>query len=370
MGLTEEFVKAQKEISADGYEMSFGEIINLYRDEELVINPNYQRLFRWDIKRQSRFIESILLSIPVPPIFVFQGDDGVWELIDGLQRISTILKFTGYLKDESGQVVEPSVLTKTNFLPSLEGKQWKPSPLYPDDGIGAALQLQIKRARLRVEILRRESDVNIKYEVFQRLNTGGAILEEQEVRNCTGYMLNPEFQDWIISLSENEDFRITTDQTKNALEKQYGVELVLRFLSFRLFQYRSSLDVHEYLDESLRFLASSDNFNYKGEAFVFDQTFSMLNRALGKDAFKKWNGIKFSGKFLMSVYEVVVSGVSKNLETLLTLSEEEQNQFVRAKAKSLWEDRVFQKNSGAGVRGTTRLLNLLPMAKDFFKYEN
>lgn len=71
MALIEEVQMARQDIVTDGYEMSLGEVINLYKDKELVIDPVFQRLFRWDDQRKTRFVESLLLGIPVPPIFVF-----------------------------------------------------------------------------------------------------------------------------------------------------------------------------------------------------------------------------------------------------------------------------------------------------------
>ena len=102
MALEQEITAARKEIVADGYDMSIGELVNLYRDNELQINPAYQRLFRWPATTKTRFIESILLGLPLPPIFVFQQTSGVWELIDGLQRLSTVLEFVGILKNSEG----------------------------------------------------------------------------------------------------------------------------------------------------------------------------------------------------------------------------------------------------------------------------
>lgn len=87
MSLEDQILAARREIKPDGYDMSVGEIMNLYRNKELVINPAYQRLFRWKPLQKTRFIESLLLGIPIPPIFVFQSELGVWELIDGLQRM-------------------------------------------------------------------------------------------------------------------------------------------------------------------------------------------------------------------------------------------------------------------------------------------
>lgn len=80
------------------------------------------------------------------------------------------------------------------MLPSLAGKRWEDSDQLTSDGIGKTQQLQIKRARLRVEILKMESHPHAKFELFQRINTGGSQLSEQEVRNCTAIMLNRQFR--------------------------------------------------------------------------------------------------------------------------------------------------------------------------------
>src|SRR5688572_7278147 len=120
MPLEDEVQKSRKEITTDGYEMSLGEIMSLYSSKELIINPQYQRYFRWDISQKTKFIESILLGIPLPAIFVYQSEQGVWELVDGLQRISTILEFTGLLRQEDNDALyTPSTMEGTKMLPSL-----------------------------------------------------------------------------------------------------------------------------------------------------------------------------------------------------------------------------------------------------------
>ena len=365
MGLKEEIRDARTEIISDGYEMSIGEIINLYRDEEIVVSPEFQRLFRWDDSRKTRFIESLLLGIPIPPIFVYQQrDTGVWELIDGLQRLSTILEFVGILRDADGNQSPASELEETTFLPSLAGRTWDDSSESRDNGIGRAQQLQIKRARLRVEILQSESDPKAKYELFRRLNTGGAQLSRQEVRNCIAVMLNKSFYRWLSSLAGNADFLSTIDQTTTALKKQSATELALRFLAFRSVPYQNGLDVHEYLDEALMTMATDNRFDTNAEEAVFTQTFQLLRSAMRNQAFKKWDGIEFKGKFLMSVFEVVATGVSKNLPAIQ--DHPTPDEFVVTRCKALWEETTFLENSGAGVRGTTRLANLLPIADSFF----
>ena len=121
--LLNELSNERKTIKTDSYEMSIGEIISLYTDGDIKLNPAYQRLFRWDDEHKTRFIESILIGIPIPQIFVAQKEDGKWDIVDGLQRISTILQLVGVLPDK-----EPLVLMATKYLPSLEGVTWKTMP--------------------------------------------------------------------------------------------------------------------------------------------------------------------------------------------------------------------------------------------------
>jgi hypothetical protein len=367
MALTDEIQAARKKVVTDGYEMSLGEIINLYKDGELTIDPVFQRLFRWEDERKTRFIESLILGIPVPPIFVSQGENGVWELIDGLQRLSTVLQLTGDLKGEQAGDLGPLILNGTRFLPSLDGKRWKDSSKNAGDGIGQTLQIEIKRARMRVEILKTESNIDAKFELFQRLNTGGAALTEQEVRNSIAVSLNRDFYNWLIECSNEKAFVRTTDQTARALDNQAGVELALRFLAFRFVPYQAGLDVHEYLDDALMKMATDPTFDMDAERKVFTKTFEFLDEALGESAFKRWNGRAFSGKFLMSVFEVVATGVSYNVGKLQKLGSQERNKFLRHAAQGLWNNSIFAQNSGAGVRGTTRLSRLLPIAADLLK---
>lgn len=367
MPLDQEIAEARKEIVADGYDMSVGEIMNLYRDHELIINPSFQRLFRWTDSQKTRFIESLLLGIPIPPIFVVQDEGGIWELIDGLQRLSTILEFTGLLRQEDGTVAPPSTLGGTIFLPSLAGKKWEAAEGV-NDGIGKEQQLQIKRARLRLEILKKESDPKAKFELFQRLNSGGANLTPQEVRNSVAVMIDPTFYTWLVEQANEPSFIATTSQTQAALDQQAGVELALRYFAFRSIPYVAGLDVHEYLDTSLEKLAGNATYSRADEQAVFSKTFGWLNAVMGAKAFKKWNAATndFTGKFLMSAFEVIAVGIAANHAAIDAMDDATRHAFLTQRAKDLWTDPVFNANSGAGVRGTTRLANLLPMGPNFF----
>ena len=367
MSLENEIKDARQTVVTDGYDMSIGEVINLYKNDELVIAPAFQRLFRWDDERKTRFIESIILGIPFPPIFVHQDTEGVWELIDGLQRVSTILQLTGDLKGERADQLGPLVLNGTKFLPSLSGKRWTESAEGAGDGLGTPIQLAIKRSRVRVEILQAGSSQTAKYELFQRLNTGGADLSPQEVRNSIAVSINKDFFDWLVQLSNYPPFIATTRQTESAPESQAGVELALRFISFRNIPYQSGMDVHEYLDDALLSLASDNGFDKNAEEAAFKKTFDFLNAALETKAFQRWDGQNFSGKFLMSIFEVLAIGLSKNLSAYEQMGDPVRNQAIKEKSQSLISVPVFVENSGAGVRGTTRLSKLLPVAEELIK---
>ena len=105
MSLQDEINDKVGKIFRDSYQMSIGELINLYKDGEMDIHPEFQRVFRWSDYQKTRLIESIMLNIPIPSIFVNQNEDGVWDIIDGVQRLSTIFQFVGICKDENDKLI-------------------------------------------------------------------------------------------------------------------------------------------------------------------------------------------------------------------------------------------------------------------------
>jgi hypothetical protein len=89
--------KQVKQIQTSSLDLSFNELLDMYSNEELIIVPDYQRAFRWSPGKESRFIESLILGMPIPPVFVIELEDGKYELIDGLQRLSSYFHFRGAL---------------------------------------------------------------------------------------------------------------------------------------------------------------------------------------------------------------------------------------------------------------------------------
>jgi hypothetical protein len=145
---------------------------------------------------------------------VFERENGNWELIDGLQRISTILEFMGKLRRPDGGMEPPSVLEATKYLPSLHNAVWERSdgvqdlPLEDQKEIDKTQQLSVRRARIGVEILKRPSDDQTKFDLFQRLNAGGTQANPQELRNCIILMVNGDYYRAVKSLPNNTPFKV------------------------------------------------------------------------------------------------------------------------------------------------------------------
>lgn len=192
--LREEIETAKRNVSTDVLQISLGEVASMYQAGELNIIPEFQRLFRWGPQKKSDFIESLLIGIPVPPAFAYENADATWELIDGLQRISTVLEFMGVLRspDEPDDFLSPSVLIQTKYLPSLDGVGWEIGGVQ-NEGIGRSFQLFLRRARLDFQILKHPSDVSTKFDLFQRLNRGGTYANAQEVRTCSMVLADADF---------------------------------------------------------------------------------------------------------------------------------------------------------------------------------
>lgn len=125
MALDEQVDRLRKEIKSDRLSMSIGELAGLYERSELDIHPKFQRFLRWSDHQKTRLIESILLRIPIPPIFVAQDPDGKWDVVDGVQRLGTVFQFLGLLKDVEGNPRTALVLLATKLLPDLEGYAFK-----------------------------------------------------------------------------------------------------------------------------------------------------------------------------------------------------------------------------------------------------
>lgn len=377
-----EIGKHSKDISTDSYSMSIGELISLYKDDEINIHPEFQRFFRWNDEQKTRLIESIILGIPIPPIFVYQNSNGTWEIIDGLQRLSTIYEFVGILKNSDNKTRKALKLTSgARYLTLLEDKVWEDETT-PSRALTHTQRLYIKRAKLGIHIILKGSDFKAKYELFQRLNNGGTPLGFQETLNCIMVMLNNDFFIWLEKQVKNTDFQDTVASllTERAIAERYDLELALRFFIFRRVTKDVKVgDIGKYITDSIvtgldAYAREKNGFippfkieevDLVVESEIFDATFKILNNSLNSDVFRRFHSDKnrYTGGFLISYFEVLALSIG-HLRADETICTEEK---IRNISKELHENDTFLKHSKPGSNARVRLPKLLELGLQLFK---
>ena len=286
-------------IRTKSLDVSFNELYDMYQNQELTISPDYQRLFRWGEEKQSRFVESLILEMPVPPIFVIETSDGIYELIDGLQRISSYLYFRGERLGVSEENPENSLrLQGCDIVPDLNGLVF--------DELPKALQIKIKRSFVRMEVIKKESETALKYHMFKRLNTGGELLSAQEIRNCTIRLLGAEGMDFLDECSRNEDFKNVIKRIGEEKRKtRYDQELVLRFFATKNDIENYRYPVTEYLTRYLEKMTTGEaQFDYEKERRIFQDTFKFINQLFAEEAFSgKTNSGTVKNEFVLYYFD-------------------------------------------------------------------
>lgn len=271
--------ETRNSLSTDRLDMSFGEIMSMYEREEIIIDPDFQRLFRWDTYQKTRFIESILIGIPIPPIFVAEDKYGRWELVDGLQRISTIFSFFGTLRSMPDK--NNWILCKGDIASDLENLACKDLPL--------KFQLNIKRASCRIEIIKWNSVFDMRYELFNRLNTGGSELTDQEIRNAIFRGVSKDFNSFLRRCSENVDFVNLIQPTERQMEQLYMDELVLRFCALTDLRDELSENISQHMTNYMR-VAVANSENIPNLENSFDEVVRIL-APIGRDVFRGSNNV-------------------------------------------------------------------------------
>lgn len=350
--LKDEIEVAKRTVTTDAVQITVGEVATMYGSAELDIIPDFQRLFRWSDDRKSNFIESILIGIPIPPAFVYETADGTWELIDGLQRISTVLEFMGVLKDPDTGELRRSKLLKTKYLPSLEGVVWQVAE-EGEQGLDKALQLFFRRHRIEFQILKHPSDPKTKYDLFQRLNRGGAYANEQEVRTCSMVLANADFTNRLRQFAKREDFQkifqLTEEQKHNQKDLEYAVRLVVH----TYVDFERGKDVQVFLDQSI--LKVMEEHDVESVLQQVGWSTETLHQLFGDNALippdERLQGI--AQRFSLRALEGIAAGLARNRDAILAL--ENPNEFIRERVGGFWRQREVGDMSAAGLRGTVRL---------------
>lgn len=271
----EKWIQAQRDLVTTTLDYNLQAIVTLISDETIDLSPSFQRRDRWDRVRQSQLIESFLMNVPLPPIFLNEDDYGVYSIIDGKQRLTAISEFMsdGFALRGLEVFSEAEGLTFSQLDRELRG-------------------VLATRASLRAVIILRMSDPEIKYQVFQRLNTGGVRLNAQELRNVAfAGAMNDALVDMSRSLRYERLLGIAepSDRERSALWKQMrDVELVLRFLTLKdsWTEFSGSL-----VGEMNRFLIENrhaDSSVISDAREQFDTAITKIASVFGETAFRRF----------------------------------------------------------------------------------
>ncbi|MFA5897655.1 MAG: DUF262 domain-containing protein [Hyphomicrobium sp.] len=367
--IVDDIANVLKQANTTALDLSFNELLDMHQSAELNITPDYQRLFRWTEGQRSRFIESLLLEMPVPPIFVIEEDSGTYLLIDGLQRISSYLHFRGHLAaphlDPPVVIGESLRLTECDIVSSLNDLTFAELP--------SALQIRLKRAFIRVEVIRKGTDPRFKYHMFKRLNTGGDQLSEQQVRNCTIRMLDSKFPDFIIQMSELDDFReCTSALTQERRLSAVDQELVLRFFALKNRRARFRHEVSDFLTEYMEDVADpskAEPFSYADEETTFRRTFSVLRQTLSDRAFAFANAARnnLSGGFSVYHFESIAIGLQAVLGRL-PADGQDLNQLDQELRAIKLDPAFIAITKGGGKNSPGQLANRIQFVEDRLRH--
>jgi hypothetical protein len=328
------------EVRTDAVDLSFGEIISLYKADprEFEISPDFQRFFRWSEQQQSRLIESILLELPIPQIFVIETESGVIELIDGLQRISSVIHF-----------IEPRLLEPPNdrqlrlkgcdIIKDLDGKAYDDLPM--------SLRLRIKRSSVRAIVIKRQSTPTLRYSMFKRLNTGGSELSSQEIRNCTSRMAGEpgtKFYVFLQECAQSADFAACVETlSQSDRDQRQNEELVLRFFALKNAQDLFKGSIRDWLDDYMEaVIFQRRRFEYETEKRDFVRLFGYLSRVIGAGAFVRYREDQPIGGLAPAYFEAVSIGTWRALPRIegTVVAEQVRSRIITTVQSEEFRDQV------------------------------
>ncbi|WP_295716662.1 DUF262 domain-containing protein [Mucilaginibacter sp.] len=323
--IIDKFLESQNRLVTQSSDLSLESIASMVENEAIDVSPGYQRRERWSNIKESALIESFLLNIPVPPIYLAEDEYGRYTVIDGKQRVSAIHKF---LKRN---------LKLKNLQRFFELENYSFDELPPQ--LKNAISI---RPYLRVVTLLNQSDPNLKYEVFTRLNTGGDNLLPQEVRNVA---FRGPLNDLIYHLSEN-DFLRRQLKIINKSEKPYkqmvDAEYVLRFFTLRDLWYNfpgnMNVAMNLYMDRN-RIIDETEITRLNN---IFLTTINYCKDIWGDNAFMRFDGDQHRKLILQGFYDVQMVPISLIVDKGIILTNDQKQAIRNAFVLKYETDASFQ----------------------------
>ncbi|WP_411824669.1 DUF262 domain-containing protein [Leptospira sp. 'Mane'] len=294
-------------------------LIQKIDNSEIDLKPEFQRDFVWDKKRSSFFIDSLIIGLPIPSIFLGKRkDEESFFVIDGQQRLKTIYAFY-HNKFFAGKI------EKKFKLFGLDGKDW-------DNSEYAALPENIKRkfrnAVLNTTIIENiDSDPQAISDIFHRLNTGGMPLNDQEIRNC---IFSGNFNDYLMNLNYNEQWGNLLGRLSPS-KRLKDIELLLRFVSlfYNINNYKEPM--RNFLNNFMNSYRTNITFSKEFE-IIFNKTINIIHNEIGIDAFR------ISKYFNRAVCDSVLVGIANNIKSnnLTNRISESYSKLLKDKAFNLY----------------------------------
>lgn len=244
---------------------SVGSLKDRKVDGYLDTQPDYQRYEVWTPTKKSRLIESVLMNLPLPRLYFAENDDETEEVVDGQQRLSALFR---YMDDEYP-------LTGLRAETQLNGKSWS--------DLDKKIQNRIKNFALSTVVIKKESDPALRFDLFERLNTGATGLNEQELRNA---VYRGEYNNFIYRLAENEDWR-KLHRIKGPHKRMADAEWVLRFMAFQDQTYLNFPDkrMTKFLNKQMEVNHPIITSDLKQREQLFKQAASLCLSVFGDKAF-------------------------------------------------------------------------------------
>ena len=263
----------QRKIIWQAKDFSIREFLTMKNDGELLLQPNYQRNYVATDLIASKLIESILLDVPIPVVYLAEEQDGSYSVIDGQQRLTSFLSFLeGKFPDN-----RPFKLSGLKVLPEINRR------LFID--LDLELQKKIRSTTIHSIIIKKESNPDIKFEIFERLNTGSTKLNEDEIRNT---VYRGKYIDLLAELSENQGFHVLVKKD-NFKKRMIYRGMILRFFALSeksYLNYKSSMK--QFSNKELRDnkdLSASKEKEYRNR---FEHCLDLVKIVFGEMAFRRY----------------------------------------------------------------------------------
>ncbi len=279
-------------------------LLGKYKRGRLIVQPDFQRQYVWDNVKASRLIESALLGIPIPVIYISQEPDNKEYIIDGQQRLTSFFSFVdGKFPDGID-----FKLKGLKVFHELNGKRY--SALSDD------LQDAIRYFKVRTITFKKDSDQNLRFEIFERLNTGSVSLNDQELRNC---IYRGRFNSLLKELSRDADFTHILGLNKPD-NRMKDIELVLRFAAF---YHRTYLNykppMKNFLNAEAEKYRNIDGSDAEQLKQAFKNSCQIIRSVFGKNSFrryyrgneKNYNGYWEPKKFNASLFDILMYTFAK-----------------------------------------------------------